>query len=148
MSFTEDYSVKFGPKEAAMLNFQLSHSTQKQTCEGCGYDYDPSQFSTVEVELHDGTTRELPLCDKICSPDFWDETEPGEWVELRNAFTPTEQECQEVRKRYWYCGHCASVYKHDLVKIMLDTEYDPPSETIVCAFCQKKEKGRFQEAQQ
>lgn len=112
-------------------------------CEGCGYTYPESEFSTVMVELRDGSTIELPLCNKICYPDFWDDTEPGEWVEVRNAFT--DGYGREVRCKYWRCENCDGVYEHDFVKLVLDTDYDQPSEAIICLFCHRKEQGRYLE---
>jgi rubredoxin len=117
------------------------------TCPGCGYDYEPDDMASVETEvnLRDGTKRHIRFDGVVCC-DFWDEIEPGDWLPLASG--------EEVQLALWRCDICDGVYKHTLVKQLVDTDdYDPDdpvgndpekmATAIVCSFCQKKDKGRY-----
>jgi hypothetical protein len=116
------------------------------TCEGCGYEYEQEEMAVLPilVSLKDGSRRDVHLCGDVCA-DFWDDTAPGDWVELHSG--------EEVQQFYWRCGVCDGVYEFDAVKLLVDIDdYDPDSpvggdipqaEYIVCKSCQKKEKDRF-----
>jgi rubredoxin len=105
-------------------------------CEGCGLEYTPDQMNTVGtlVNLRDGSQREITFDGRTCC-DFWDESEPGDWVDLASG--------EEVQRAHWRCGQCDGVYNHDMVKLLQDTDYERPA--FVCSFCQKKQKNRFVE---
>lgn len=111
----------------------------EQICQGCGSYRD--LFSEMEVETDDGRTVQLALCQKICAPDFWDDTAPGEYTVLQNVYP--DDKTVEVRLKYWKCEHCDSVYEHGAMHLMLDTEYDPPSKSLVCSSCIRKEPDRW-----
>lgn len=124
---------------------QISQIAARVTCEGCGYEYDPDEMGVLPVEVHlrDGTTRDVHLCDVVCV-DFWDETAPGDWVELHSG--------EEVQRVNWVCDVCQSVLEYKLVTYLVDThDFDPDNpvdsgpqaEYLVCSSCRKREKGRF-----
>jgi hypothetical protein len=118
------------------------------TYPGCGHNYEPDDMEAVETEvnLQDGTKRRI-LFDGVVCCDFWDDSEPGDWVPLASG--------EEVQLSLWQCSICDSVYEHNLVKLLIDMDnFDPEdagdplenvkmAEYIVCSFCQKKEKDRF-----
>ncbi len=134
---------------------QAKHQTI--ICEGCGYDYARNEMAPLPklVNLRDGSQRELWLCGNICA-DFWDNTVPGEWVELRTPFSDKEPE--EIQLVLWRCVICDSVYDCDLLKSLYDTdEIDletltanghPPTTVIVCSFCTGREPDRFMTSEQ
>lgn len=107
-------------------------------CPGCGGEFskdDPRRVGVdTEVNCRDGKKRRLLFCDRTC-PEFWDDTAPGEWVSLDCS--------EEVQLVYWRCHECDGVYECDSVKLALDTDYEPPEETIVCVMCLRKHADRY-----
>src|SRR2546427_8427680 len=101
---------------------------------------------SVEVNFKDGIRRDVHFCVNVCA-DFWDETAPGDWVELHSG--------DQVQRVNWMCDICESVWNHSGVKLLIDMDnFDPDdagdplenvkmAECIVCASCRKKEKDRF-----
>lgn len=114
----------------------------EQICQGCGNHRD--RFGTMKVEIDDGRTMELALCDKICAPDFWDDTAPGEYTVMQHVYP--NNKTIEVRLKNWRCENCESVCEHGLMKLVSDTDDNPPSHTIICSFCRAKEPTRWIEA--
>lgn len=114
----------------------MTHETESITCAQYGDTCAPAEMSEVQVELEDGTKTIILLCDRICYPDFWDDVAPGE-------FTRCDAADIEVRKLLWTCEECTTVGEYGLFKLVLDTEWEPPSEAIICSFCRKKEKDRW-----
>lgn len=121
---------------------QQGQPSQSETaiCEGCGAERGLDNWAILptKVNLRDGSSREILFCDQPCC-EFWDDTEPGDWVELASG--------EEVQLALWRCTICDGVYDHDMVKLMIDTE-DNDSDVVVCSLCRKKEKGRFKAKEQ
>jgi rubredoxin len=118
-------------------------SPEKILCPGCGWEYPPEKMQnfTTKVNLRDGTQEELLFCDPVCT-DFWDEYEPGEWVPLGTVWPIPGREGQEVQLALWTCSVCSGVYDCNMVKLLVDTEWND-DKLHVCSFCEKKEKGRY-----
>jgi hypothetical protein len=118
--------------------------SETAVCEGCGGERKADQWAVhpTEVNLQDGTTRDILFCDITC-PDFWDDTEPGEWVALESG--------EEVQLVDWRCFACDGVYDHGMMLMVIDMDYVDTSEPVafvrdstpVCSFCRKKERDRF-----
>jgi hypothetical protein len=118
-------------------------------CEGCGYEYPENEMAsdTTEVNLKDGSTRNIRFCGNTCA-DIWDNTSPGDWITLHAGEYVDPVEVQLV---LWRCIVCDGLYNFDVVKLLIDTEYIDTSEPInfqrdaytVCGFCQQKEPGRY-----
>ena len=123
--------------------------TTLATCADCGDTME--SFSTVEVELPNGTTIQLLLCDR-CAPDLWDDAPPGEWVIVGSS----ARKEQEVRRAFWPCEICDSVNPWELTQLLIDLEeLDPdapraklPTELLVCSSCTSKEPDRFRTREQ
>lgn len=106
-------------------------------CPGCGYVTEPDgwQILPTKVNLEDGTQKDILFCDKICA-DFWDDTGPEEWTCLHDG--------TEVQLAYWTCTICSGVFDCNMVKVLVDTEWND-DEHFVCSFCEEKGRGRYKE---
>lgn len=135
-----DNDIPRSAAEAAEIN-----AWKDQICEGCGWERKPDEWQVTETEvnLRDGSKRYIHFCDTTCC-EFWDDTEPGDWVELASG--------EEVQLSLWRCNCCDGVYEHNLVKLLVDTDYYSPDDqvvdfdkitTLVCSFCQNEEINRF-----
>jgi hypothetical protein len=133
----QPYNAHDGVMSLDLYEDDTTNDTAWIQCEGCGRDRLPKDMQVVatKVNLRDNTTRDIVFCGVSCC-EFWDDTEPGDWVELDSG--------EEVQCALWQCVACDGVYDFGMVKIMLDIDYDD-CETVVCSFCRKREKERFQE---
>ena len=106
------------------------------TCEGCAGEYKPEDMQVVEtdVNLRDGMTRKIRFDGVVCC-DIWDDTEPGDWIQLASG--------EEVQRSLWQCIICDGMYEYTVVKQLVDTNYEDGATAIVCSFCQRRERGRF-----
>ncbi len=109
--------------------------SEQEVCANCGESLDKRNTNPMEVEYRDGRRAFVLMCD-LCYPDFWDDCAPGvfTWLEYRDV---------EVCQPHWRCESCDSVYDHALMHVVIDTDYDPEREAVICGFCLKKYKEQY-----